>query len=58
METLDSQLLAVAVLTTGVGAMMAWLGARAGLLEARSERRRCPSCGRVVGRVPSCPCVR
>ena len=42
----------LALLTTGVGALMILLGLGRGLLMARTGVRRCPSCGRLIeGRV-------
>jgi hypothetical protein len=57
-ETLDPNLTAMAALTTGLGAAMAWLGTRMGLLELRFDRRRCPSCGHTVTRPARCSCTR
>jgi hypothetical protein len=57
-ETSDPQLAAVVILTMGLGVAMTWLGKRFGLLETRTGRRRCPSCGHLVTRTSGCPCVR
>lgn len=49
MNTLTPQL---ALLTTGVGALMILFGLGRGLLDDRDPGRRCPSCGRLIqGRV-------
>ena len=38
----------LAVVTTGVGAVMIRLGLDRGLLQPRNVPRRCPSCGRLI----------
>jgi len=38
----------LAVVTTGVGAVMIRLGLDRGLLQPRNAPRRCPSCGRLI----------
>jgi hypothetical protein len=38
----------LAVVTTGVGAVMIRLGLGKGLLQLRNAPRRCPSCGRLI----------
>jgi hypothetical protein len=38
----------LAVVTTGVGAVMIPLGLRQGLLQLRNAPRRCASCGRLI----------
>jgi recombinational DNA repair protein RecR len=48
MSNLTSQLASLAIVTTGVGVAMSRLGIRHGMLEARRERHRCASCGRVL----------
>jgi hypothetical protein len=40
----------VAVVTTGVGAVMIRLGLGRGLLQFRRVSRRCPSCDRLIDR--------
>jgi hypothetical protein len=47
MNALDADLVAIVALTTGLGAMMAWMGARMNALELRRGRRRCPTCRQV-----------
>jgi len=53
---LDPHTATLAVLTLGVGWLMATAGLQKGALELRRSRRRCPSCGRQIeARVcPSC----
>jgi hypothetical protein len=52
MNTLDPQLLAMLVGTTGVGFLMLMAGVQKSALEWRRRRRSCPSCGRhIEGRV-------
>ena len=52
MEQLDPQITAAFVATTGVGFLMMVAGVHKSMLEWRSKRRHCPSCGRLVeGRV-------
>jgi hypothetical protein len=52
MTSLDPQLLAMLVGTTGVGFLMMLAGVQKSALEWRRRRRCCPSCGRVIeGRV-------
>ena len=48
MSNLTPQLASLAFVTTGVGVAMSRLGIRHGMLEARRERQRCASCGRVL----------
>jgi hypothetical protein len=50
-----SQLVASVALTTGLGAMMVWLGSRMNALELRTQRR-CPSCGVRAERRSRCRC--
>ena len=38
----------LALVTTGVGAVMIRLGLDRGLLQPRNVPRRCPSCGRLI----------
>jgi hypothetical protein len=42
-----SHLLLAMVLSAGAGALMLRIGIQSKLLEWRSRRRRCPSCGRL-----------
>jgi hypothetical protein len=42
-----SHLLLTMVLSTGAGALMLRIGVQSKLIEWRSRRRRCPSCGRL-----------
>jgi hypothetical protein len=52
MTSLDPQILAMLVGTTGVGFLMMLAGVQKSALEWRRRRRSCPSCGRVIeGRV-------
>ena len=52
MTSLDPQILALLVGTTGVGFLMMMAGVQKSALEWRRRRRSCPSCGRVIeGRV-------
>ena len=52
MTSLDPQILAMLVGTTGVGFLMLMAGVQKSALEWRRRRRSCPSCGRVIeGRV-------
>jgi hypothetical protein len=52
MTSLDPQILAMLVGTTGVGFLMMMAGVQKSALEWRRRRRSCPSCGRVIeGRV-------
>jgi hypothetical protein len=52
MNSLDPQLLAMLVGTTGVGFLMLMAGVQKNALEWRRRRRSCPSCGRhIEGRV-------
>jgi len=48
MSNLTPQLASLAVVTTAVGVAMSRLGIHHGMLEARRERQRCASCGRVL----------
>jgi hypothetical protein len=57
MEFFDSQLAGMAVITTGVGAMMVWLAARMNAVEME-ERRRCPACGVRPARRSRCGCFK
>jgi recombinational DNA repair protein RecR len=41
--------LALTVVTAGVGYAMVRLGLSKGMLQARRASRRCPSCGRLIG---------
>jgi hypothetical protein len=47
---LGSQIALVAILTTGIGAVMIRLGPDRGGLVRRRASRRCPSCGRIIQR--------
>ena len=52
MYSLDPQILATLVGTTGVGFLMLMAGMQKSALEWRRRRRSCPSCGRhIEGRV-------
>ena len=52
MTSIDPQILAMLVGTTGVGFLMMMAGVQKSALEWRRRRRSCPSCGRVIeGRV-------
>jgi hypothetical protein len=52
MYSLDPQILAMLVGTTGVGFLMLMAGVQKSALEWRRRRRACPSCGRhIEGRV-------
>jgi hypothetical protein len=57
MEFFDSQMAGMAVITTGVGAMMVWLAARMNAVEME-ERRRCPACGVRPARRSRCGCFK
>jgi|AmaraimetFIIA100_FD_contig_41_1139549_length_650_multi_3_in_0_out_0_2 hypothetical protein len=46
--TISNHLALLAVVTTGIGAVMLLLGLRSGLLLKRAARRRCPSCGHIM----------
>jgi hypothetical protein len=46
--TISNHLALLAVVTTGIGAVMLSLGLRSGLLLKRAARRRCPSCGHIM----------
>jgi hypothetical protein len=49
---LGSHVALVAIVTTGIGAVMIRLGIDRGALVRRRASRRCPSCGRIIhGRV-------
>jgi hypothetical protein len=48
MNGLSSQVVLVALVTTGVGGVMIRLGLEKGLLVRRRVVRRCPSCGRLI----------
>jgi len=48
MNALTPHLALLSVLTTGVGAAMIRMAIGRGLLTARQEKRRCPSCGRLI----------
>lgn len=54
MHALDPDLVALVALTTGLGAMMAWLGTQKNALELRRRRRRCPVCRDVHTRAGRC----
>jgi hypothetical protein len=47
----SSHLLLTMVLVAGSGALMLRIGVQSKLLEWRSRRRRCPSCGRLCSGV-------
>jgi NADH pyrophosphatase NudC (nudix superfamily) len=52
MNSLDPQILAMLVGTTGVGFLMLMAGVQKSALEWRRRKRHCPSCGRSIeGRV-------
>jgi hypothetical protein len=53
---LTAHLALLALITTGAGAGMIWLGLDRGMLRFRWTERRCPSCDRLIrGRVcPTC----
>ena len=55
METLNSDILSVLALGSGLGTLLVWLGQRYNLLEQRDEGR-CPACG-VIRRRGSCNCA-
>lgn len=55
-ETLDSNILASLVLTSGLSAVLVFVGMRAKLLVARHPRKRCPACGRLVEGGRGCRC--
>ncbi len=49
---LDLNIALLAILTCGIGYLMAVAGLHKGALELRRRARRCPSCGhQIVGRV-------
>jgi ABC-type branched-subunit amino acid transport system permease subunit len=48
MNALTPHLAILSVLTTGIGAAMIRMAIGRGLLAARQEERRCPSCGRLI----------
>ena len=48
MTGLGSQIALIALVTTGIGALMIRLGLDRGALVRRREPRRCPSCGRLI----------
>jgi hypothetical protein len=54
-ETLDPQLIGALSLTAGMGLLLMWLARGNDLVHARN-RRRCPSCGRLVGPGEPCAC--
>jgi NADH pyrophosphatase NudC (nudix superfamily) len=55
MEGQTPQLVALFVLTTGVGFLMMLSGVQKSLLEWRQRKRHCPACGRaIVGRTCGC----
>jgi hypothetical protein len=45
---LSAQIVLVAIVTTGIGAVMIRLGMDRGALVRRRASRRCPSCGRII----------
>ena len=55
-ETLDTQIVSLAAVISGLGGAMIWLAARLNMLEQRQEGR-CPACG-VIRRRGSCSCCR
>ena len=55
-ETLDTQIVSLAAVVSGLGGAMIWLAARLNMLEQRQEGR-CPACG-VIRRRGSCSCCR
>jgi hypothetical protein len=54
--SLDPQLLALVVTTTGIGFIMIVSGIQKSALEWRNRGRFCPSCGRQIER-RTCPCA-
>jgi hypothetical protein len=44
----SAQIVLVAIVTTGIGAVMIRLGMDRGALVRRRASRRCPSCGRII----------
>ena len=48
MTGLGSQIALIALVRTGIGALMIRLGLDRGALVRRRESRRCPSCGRLI----------
>jgi hypothetical protein len=55
-ETLDTQIVSVAAVISGLGGAMIWLATRLNMLEQRQEGRG-PACG-VIRRRGSCSCCR
>ena len=55
-ETLDTEILSLVAIVSGLGGAMIWLAARLNMLEHRQEGR-CPACG-VIRRRGACSCVR
>jgi hypothetical protein len=53
---LDPQIAVIAIVTMGVGYVMALAGIQKNALEWRKRCRTCPSCGRAV-RALVCKCV-
>lgn len=58
MNALGSQIALVALVTTGIGALMIRLGLDRGALMRRRATRRCPSCGRLIERRVCDTCTR
>jgi hypothetical protein len=48
MMTLDPHIAVLAILTSGVGYVMAIAGIQKSTLEWRRRQRTCPSCGRTI----------
>jgi hypothetical protein len=55
-ETLDTEILSLVAIVSGLGGAMIWLAARLNMLEHRQEGR-CPACG-VIRRHGACSCCR
>jgi hypothetical protein len=55
-ETLDTQVVSLVAVVSGLGGAMIWLATRLNMLEQRQEGR-CPACG-VIRRRGSCSCCR
>ena len=55
MESLDSYIIGVLALCSGLGVAMVWLATRFNMLEQR-QATRCPACG-IIRRHGSCGCA-
>ncbi len=55
-ETLDTEILSLVAVVSGLGGAMIWLATRLNMLEQRQEGR-CPACG-VIRRRGACSCCR